>query len=79
MKLKTRSNDLEYEEDISKFKLLPPIPNPNKIICLAFNYVDHAKEQGLTAPEDPAIVIKPRTALNSVQIQTLFAQILLLN
>ena len=52
------------DEDISKFKLLPPISNPNKIICLAFNYVDHAKEQGLQAPDDPAIVIKPRTALN---------------
>jgi len=63
--IKNRLDDLPYEESISKFKLLPPIPNPNKIICLAFNYVDHAKEQGLQAPEDPAIVIKPRTALNS--------------
>ncbi len=58
-------DDLPYNEDISKFKLLSPIPNPNKIICLAFNYTDHAEEQGLKAPEDPAIVIKPRTALNS--------------
>jgi len=63
--IKNKISDLPYEENISKFKLLPPIPNPNKIICLAFNYVDHAKEQGLQAPEDPAIVIKPRTALNS--------------
>jgi 2-keto-4-pentenoate hydratase/2-oxohepta-3-ene-1,7-dioic acid hydratase in catechol pathway len=62
--IKNKINDLTYDEDISKFKILPPIPNPNKIICLAFNYVDHAKEQGLQAPEDPAIVIKPRTALN---------------
>jgi len=63
--IKNKINDLPYEDNISKFKLLSPIPNPNKIICLAFNYVDHAKEQGLQAPEDPAIVIKPRTALNS--------------
>ncbi|NNM35820.1 MAG: fumarylacetoacetate hydrolase family protein [Nitrosopumilus sp.] len=62
--IKNKINDLPYGENISKFKLLAPIPNPNKIICLAFNYVDHAKEQGLQAPEDPAIVIKPRTALN---------------
>lgn len=61
--IKNKIQDLPYKENLSKFKLLPPIPNPNKIICLAFNYVDHAKEQGLTAPEDPAIVIKPRTAL----------------
>ena len=63
--IKNKIKDLPYEENISKYKLLPPIPNPNKIICLAFNYVDHAKEQGLQAPEDPALVIKPRTALNS--------------
>ncbi|MBT5200691.1 MAG: fumarylacetoacetate hydrolase family protein [Thaumarchaeota archaeon] len=62
--IKNKISDLQYNEDISKFKLLAPIPNPNKIICLAFNYVDHAKEQGLQAPEDPALVIKPRTALN---------------
>jgi 2-keto-4-pentenoate hydratase/2-oxohepta-3-ene-1,7-dioic acid hydratase in catechol pathway len=62
--IKNKIKDLPYEGNISKYKLLPPIPNPNKIICLAFNYVDHAKEQGLQAPEDPALVIKPRTALN---------------
>ena len=62
--IKNKIKDLPYGENISKYKLLPPIPNPNKIICLAFNYVDHAKEQGLQAPEDPALVIKPRTALN---------------
>ncbi len=62
--IKNKIKDLPYDENISKYKLLPPIPNPNKIICLAFNYVDHAKEQGLEAPEDPALIIKPRTALN---------------
>ncbi|MGY5148687.1 MAG: fumarylacetoacetate hydrolase family protein [Candidatus Nitrosopumilus sp. bin_68KS] len=65
--IKNKIKDLPYAENISKFKILSPIPNPNKIICLAFNYVDHAKEQGLEAPEDPAIVIKPRTALNSTE------------
>jgi 2-keto-4-pentenoate hydratase/2-oxohepta-3-ene-1,7-dioic acid hydratase in catechol pathway len=65
--IKNKIDDLSYEQNISKFKLLSPIPNPNKIICLAFNYVDHAKEQGLQAPEDPSIVIKPRTALNGTK------------
>ncbi|BDQ31607.1 MAG: fumarylacetoacetate hydrolase family protein [Nitrosopumilus sp.] len=65
--IKNKIKDLPYAENISKYKLLPPIPNPNKIICLAFNYVDHALEQGLEAPEDPAIVIKPRTTLNSTE------------
>ena len=63
--IKDKIKDLPYNEDISNFKLLSPIPNPSKVICLAFNYIDHAEEQGLLAPEDPAIVLKPRTALNS--------------
>ena len=65
--IKSKIENLLYEQSISKFKLLSPIPNPNKIICLAFNYVDHAKEQGLQAPEDPSIVIKPQTTLNSTK------------
>lgn len=65
--IKNKIKDLPYNENLSKFKILTPIANPNKIICLAFNYVDHAEEQGLEAPEDPAIVIKPRTALNSTE------------
>ncbi|NOQ45031.1 MAG: FAA hydrolase family protein [Nitrosopumilus sp.] len=65
--IKDKIKDLPYKENISNFKLLTPIPNPNKIICLAFNYTDHAEEQGLQAPDDPAIVLKPRTALNSTE------------
>ncbi|MHA7647871.1 fumarylacetoacetate hydrolase family protein [Nitrosopumilus sp. S4] len=65
--IKNKISNLPYESNLSDFKLLSPIPNPNKIICLAFNYVDHAEEQGLKAPEDPALVIKPRTALNSTE------------
>ncbi|MDH3276701.1 MAG: fumarylacetoacetate hydrolase family protein [Nitrosopumilus sp.] len=63
--IKDKIAELPYNEDISNFKLLTPIPNPSKVICLAFNYIDHAEEQGLLAPDDPAIVLKPRTALNS--------------
>ena len=65
--IKDKIKDLPYNENISNFKLLTPIPNPNKIICLAFNYTDHAEEQGLQAPDDPAIVLKPRTALNGTE------------
>jgi 2-keto-4-pentenoate hydratase/2-oxohepta-3-ene-1,7-dioic acid hydratase in catechol pathway len=65
--IKDQSDSLPYEENISKFKLLSPIPNPSKIICLAFNYVDHAKEQNLLPPEEPAIVLKPRTTLNGTE------------
>lgn len=62
--IKSKVSKLNYNENISSYKLLPPIPNPSKIICLAFNYKDHAKEQNLIPPDEPAIIIKPRTTLN---------------
>ena len=56
-------DQLSYSAKLSDYEIVHPIPNPRKIVCLAFNYIDHAREQGLQAPEDPAIVIKPHTAL----------------
>lgn len=55
---------LKYEHKIGDVELLVPIPNPPKIICLAFNYYDHAREAGLTPSDEPVIFMKPRTALN---------------
>ena len=33
--------------------LLPPVPDPQKIICLGLNYRDHAAEAGMEVPENP--------------------------
>lgn len=65
--MKKKVPGLKYENKISEFKILPPIPNPSKIICLAFNYKDHAKEQNLIPPDEPAIIIKPRGTLNGAR------------
>src|SRR5574342_413326 len=62
--IKPKISNLKYTQKISDFKVLAPIPNPSKIICLAFNYKDHAMEQNLIPPDEPAIVIKPKTTLN---------------
>jgi len=61
--IKEHFKKIPFKHDLSEFELLAPIPNPQKIMCLAFNYLDHAKEQNLTPPSDPVIVMKPRTAL----------------
>ncbi|HET6518144.1 MAG TPA: fumarylacetoacetate hydrolase family protein [Nitrosopumilaceae archaeon] len=61
--IKDKIPRLPYKESLSKFKLLAPIPNPSKIICMAFNYPEHAEEQNVQAPKDPVIVFKPRTTL----------------
>jgi 2-keto-4-pentenoate hydratase/2-oxohepta-3-ene-1,7-dioic acid hydratase in catechol pathway len=42
----------------------PPIPDPDKIICLGLNYRSHAEEAGLKLPEVPLLFAKYRNALN---------------
>ena len=61
--IKPKISNLKYTQKISDFNVLAPIPNPSKIICLAFNYKDHAKEQNLIPPDEPVIIIKPKTTL----------------
>ena len=63
--LKKYESKLVFSLNIEDVELLAPLPNPSKIICLAFNYYDHAKDAGLTLSQEPVIFIKPRTALNN--------------
>ncbi|HZY85284.1 MAG TPA: fumarylacetoacetate hydrolase family protein [Gemmataceae bacterium] len=44
-------------------KLLPPVPDPPKIVCLGLNYRDHAAESGSPIPRDPVLFSKYATAL----------------
>jgi 2-keto-4-pentenoate hydratase/2-oxohepta-3-ene-1,7-dioic acid hydratase in catechol pathway/catechol 2,3-dioxygenase-like lactoylglutathione lyase family enzyme len=39
-------------------RLRPPIPDPQKIVCLGLNYRDHAKEAGLQPPSAPMFFAK---------------------
>src|SRR5438552_2505843 len=43
--------------------LLPPIPDPQKIVCLGLNYRDHAAESGSPIPKEPILFSKYATAL----------------
>ena len=49
--------------DAATAKLLPPIPDPRKIICLGLNYRDHALESGVEPPSEPVLFSKYPTAL----------------
>jgi acylpyruvate hydrolase len=42
----------------SAIHLGPPIPDPEKIICLGLNYRNHAREAGLAAPSAPMFFAK---------------------
>src|ERR1700733_14692689 len=43
--------------------LLPPIPDPEKIVCIGLNYGKHAAEGGMEVPSSPTIFGKYRNAL----------------
>jgi 2-keto-4-pentenoate hydratase/2-oxohepta-3-ene-1,7-dioic acid hydratase in catechol pathway len=43
--------------------LLPPVVNPQKIICVGLNYADHAAETGATVGDEPVIFNKFPTCL----------------
>ena len=45
--------------------LLPPVPQPEKIICVGLNYADHAAESGMQPPREPVIFNKLPTALRA--------------
>jgi 2-keto-4-pentenoate hydratase/2-oxohepta-3-ene-1,7-dioic acid hydratase in catechol pathway len=63
--LKDHINNLSFIHQIDEFKVLPPIKESFKIICLAFNYTDQGSwlRFGKKPPTDPVIYLKPRTSL----------------
>lgn len=56
-----REAAVRYRCDSVKF--LPPIPDPDKIICIGLNYRDHAEESGAPIPRDPVLFSKFTSAL----------------
>jgi len=44
-------------------ELGPPVPDPDKIICIGVNYADHANETGLARTEVPLFFAKFRNSL----------------
>lgn len=38
--------------------LLPPVTNPDKILCIGLNYAGHCKEQNLEPPKEPMFFSK---------------------
>jgi 2-keto-4-pentenoate hydratase/2-oxohepta-3-ene-1,7-dioic acid hydratase in catechol pathway len=61
--IKNKISSTSFQDKLGKFRLLHPLPNPSKIICLTFNYPKHAKEQNYVSTKEPVIFMKPRTTL----------------
>jgi 2-keto-4-pentenoate hydratase/2-oxohepta-3-ene-1,7-dioic acid hydratase in catechol pathway len=50
---------------LSDVRLLPPVPDPEKIICIGLNYADHAAEGRLDPPASPTFFAKFHNALRA--------------
>jgi len=49
--------------DPSSVRVLAPIPDPQKVICIGLNYADHARESGMEPPPEPVVFNKFPTAV----------------
>jgi acylpyruvate hydrolase len=49
--------------NVDAVQLLPPFPNPGKIICLGLNYVDHSAEVGIALPDYPTVFARFASSL----------------
>ena len=49
--------------DLGEVGLLPPIPNPPKIICVGLSYADHSTESGFKVPDYPALFARFSSSL----------------
>jgi acylpyruvate hydrolase len=48
---------------VSEDELLPPVPDPEKIVCIGLNYRSHAAEAGIDPPQSPTFFAKFQNAL----------------
>jgi acylpyruvate hydrolase len=55
--------DADPGESVPDPRLLAPIPDPEKIICIGLNYRSHAAEAGIDPPSAPTMFAKYRNAL----------------
>jgi 2-keto-4-pentenoate hydratase/2-oxohepta-3-ene-1,7-dioic acid hydratase in catechol pathway len=50
---------------LEDLELRPPVPDPDKIICIGLNYREHAAEAGIEPPESPTFFAKFRNSLTA--------------
>lgn len=61
--VKSKLAEAKVEEMNDNFTLLPPITNPEKIICIGLNYKDHCEEQNKEPPKEPMFFSKYNNTL----------------
>jgi 2-keto-4-pentenoate hydratase/2-oxohepta-3-ene-1,7-dioic acid hydratase in catechol pathway len=56
--LKKAAEAAPPDHKLADVKLLPPIPDPEKILCAGINYRSHAAETGRDLPKQPSMFIR---------------------
>jgi acylpyruvate hydrolase len=59
---------------LADVRLLPPVPDPQKIICLGLNYRDHAEESGQEIPKAPMWFAKFANSLIGAEAEILLPE-----
>jgi len=54
--LEASARDVAHEADSLQF--MPPIPNPDKILCVGVNYRPHIEEMGREVPNYPVVFVR---------------------
>lgn len=58
-----RTSDGLPEVPLAGSRIGPPVPRPQKIVCIGLNYADHARESGQPIPEEPIVFFKAPNTL----------------
>jgi 2-keto-4-pentenoate hydratase/2-oxohepta-3-ene-1,7-dioic acid hydratase in catechol pathway len=60
---KIKNENQDFNIPLSSVRILSPYENPQKIICIGQNYLDHCREQNVAPPEKPIIFAKYSSAI----------------
>lgn len=55
---KTAAAGAKADFSLDAIEFLPPLPNPDKIICVGLNYDEHVRETQREKTEDPALFVR---------------------
>jgi 2-keto-4-pentenoate hydratase/2-oxohepta-3-ene-1,7-dioic acid hydratase in catechol pathway len=60
-------------------RILAPVPDPEKVLCIGLNYADHAAESGAEIPAEPVVFCKFPTAIagpgDAIRLPTVSQQV----
>src|SRR5689334_21869325 len=56
--LRERAGRSRQSVSLGEIEWLPPVTNPDKILCVGLNYHEHAKEAKMEVPQHPSLFVR---------------------